>query len=355
MNLSLVGNPQINNLLQREAPLSHAYIVAGEPGSGRGLLAKLLAQKALCTSAQEMPCGHCTACKKIEDGIHPDVAVMANEDGKPLSVDQVRWIHTDCIVRPNEGKRKVYVIAQGDMLNNSGQNALLKVLEEPPSYGLFLLITGESGGMLQTIRSRCQTLRLVPVTLEESRTWLQARYPGGTNLQPERLEGYLGRATQIFGESTLSSEKKRQARQEKEENFQRVQGKQPLKAKGKTKGGNEEEANQELVDQEASKMVGILLQGDELSLLQQGISLEKLDKSQVPYFLDQVRFHLIQHRKQGNQVKIDQALTVVEQLSATIPYHVSFVTLMGWFVAEFYQKSTQIPDYQERKEYGGTS
>ena len=167
MNLStLAGNQRIKDRLSRrewDRGLSHAYIISGPAGSGRHALARRLAAAMLCTGGGERPCGTCPACLKTEKGIHPDFSVTAGpEAGKPITVDQVRALRSDAYIRPNEGERKVYLLEEADRMNPSAQNAMLKLLEEGPAYAAFLLIAGNTGGLLQTVRSRCEELALTP-------------------------------------------------------------------------------------------------------------------------------------------------------------------------------------------------
>ena len=167
MKLSaLDGNERIKDQLSRqeqERGLSHAYIISGPHGSGRHNLARQLTAAMLCTSREEKPCGHCGPCLKVNKGIHPDVAVVAGPgEGKPITVDQVRQLRTDAYIRPNEGERKVYLLEEADQMNPSAQNAMLKLLEEGPPYAVFLLLAGNPGGLLQTVRSRCEELALLP-------------------------------------------------------------------------------------------------------------------------------------------------------------------------------------------------
>ncbi len=182
MNLStLAGNQRIKDRLSRrewDRGLSHAYIISGPAGSGRHALARRLAAAMLCTGGGERPCGTCPACLKTEKGIHPDFSVTAGpEAGKPITVDQVRALRSDAYIRPNEGERKVYLLEEADRMNPSAQNAMLKLLEEGPAYAAFLLIAGNAGGLLQTVRSRCEELALTPVEGEERPA-----------LDPEQLE-----------------------------------------------------------------------------------------------------------------------------------------------------------------------
>lgn len=167
MDLSpLKGNERLKDQLSRQERgrgLSHAYIISGPAGSGRHTLARRLAAAMLCTASGEKPCGRCGPCLKVMKGIHPDVsAVTGPEEGKPITVDQVRLLRADAYILPNEGERKVYLLEGADRMNAPAQNAMLKLLEEGPPYAAFFLIAGNAGGLLQTVRSRCEELALTP-------------------------------------------------------------------------------------------------------------------------------------------------------------------------------------------------
>ena len=183
MELSaLAGNRRLKaQLSQQEGGrgLSHAYIIAGPAGSGRHTLGGLLAQAMVCTAPEhQRPCGRCPQCRKAQGGIHPDISWVAGAgEGKPISVDQVRALRSDAYIRPNEGERKVYILEGADRMNASAQNAMLKLLEEGPAYAAFLLLAENAGGVLETVRSRCETLTLDPVAPDECLSWLQARFP----------------------------------------------------------------------------------------------------------------------------------------------------------------------------------
>ena len=165
MDLSaLKGNERLKDQLVRQERgrgLSHAYILSGPAGSGRHTLAGQLAAAMLCTGSGEKPCGRCADCLKTAKGIHPDVSVITGpEAGKPIAVDQVRALRADAYIRPNEGIRKVYLLEGADRMNAPAQNAMLKLLEEGPPYAAFLLIAENAGGLLRTVRSRCEELVL---------------------------------------------------------------------------------------------------------------------------------------------------------------------------------------------------
>lgn len=143
-------------------PLSHAYLISGGSPDSRAALARRLTAAYLCQGTNP-PCGACRACRKVAAGAHPDVSLTAPPPGRQeIGVEQIRALRSSAYVRPNEGARKVYVIDPADAMNPSAQNALLKVLEEGPAYAAFLLLAGEPGRLLDTVRSRCEPLTLPP-------------------------------------------------------------------------------------------------------------------------------------------------------------------------------------------------
>ena len=147
------------------AALSHACLLLAQPDAGYAAAYKL-AQAMLCSAPEpaQRPCGRCRDCRKAEKGIHPDVitvARQADDKGKlkrEIYVDQIREIVADSVVLPNEAERKVYIIRDADTMNAAAQNALLKVLEEPPRFVSFILIAASPAALLVTVRSRCITL-----------------------------------------------------------------------------------------------------------------------------------------------------------------------------------------------------
>lgn len=143
-------------------PLSHAYIIAGGGPASRREYAMELAAAYLCEGAH-VPCGTCRHCVKVAKGIHPDLTVLIPAEGKrEIVADQARALRADAYIRPNEGERKVYLIDPAESMNPVAQNSLLKVLEDGPAYTAFLLLTDQPGQLLETIRSRCETLTLPP-------------------------------------------------------------------------------------------------------------------------------------------------------------------------------------------------
>lgn len=174
---ALAGNAPLKAQLSAQARgrgLSHAYLISGPAGSGRTTLARLLAAAMVC-SGGEAPCGTCAACKKALAGIHPDVITVGVD--KAISVGEARLLRSDAYIRPNEAPRKIYILKNAQDMNSSAQNALLKLLEEGPPYAAFLLLTDNPGRVLTTIRSRCESLSLSPVSPPEAEDYLLRRFP----------------------------------------------------------------------------------------------------------------------------------------------------------------------------------
>lgn len=158
----------------RTGQISQAYIFSGEPGTGKMDLAMAFAAALQCTDRQEEngrvePCGKCHSCLQMAGANHPDVITVTNAlVGAETKTDTVgvkaaRFIQKDVVIKPYEGPYKIYIIPDADKMNQQAQNALLKTLEEPPSYAILLLLSVSTAAFLPTVLSRCVTLRLQPV------------------------------------------------------------------------------------------------------------------------------------------------------------------------------------------------
>ena len=166
----------------------HALLLEGEVGSGRRTLAGIIARAAVCEGGTERPCGACDVCRK---SAHPDIAVYGEEGGS-LSVDTVRDLRAQAYVLPNEATYRVIILQNAHTMTPQAQNALLKILEEPPARVIFILTCENRSQMLPTIRSRCVCLAMQPVAYEEAASVLRARLP-------QAEEGALERAHSLFG------------------------------------------------------------------------------------------------------------------------------------------------------------
>ena len=160
---ALAGNAPLKRQLDLQTArrgLSHAYIISGPPGSGKRTLAGLLSAALVCSGREaEFPCLRCSGCRKAMAGIHPDIIRVRDEE-KDITVAQIRALRSDAYIRPNEAARKVYLLEEAQSMNQSAQNAMLKLLEEGPPYAAFLLLTENAAALLPTVRSRCETLTL---------------------------------------------------------------------------------------------------------------------------------------------------------------------------------------------------
>ena len=203
---SLLGNEELKKRLTadlRGGRLSHCYLLSGPAGSGKRTLARLLAAGMECTESNA-PCLSCPQCRKVLDGVHPDVVTVDDEEHKTVSVKLARQAREDLYVRPGEGKRKIYVFPRAQDLTPEAQNALLKALEEPPEYGAFLLLADRAEAMLQTVRSRCVELPLQPVSEAEALPLLREKFPEKDDAALRRAlrrgEGWIGRTLDVLRE-----------------------------------------------------------------------------------------------------------------------------------------------------------
>lgn len=204
---ALLGNDALKQRLSAalaKGQLSHAYLISGPEGAGKRTLARLLAAAMQCTGASK-PCCRCPQCRKVLDGMHPDVITVDEPEKKGVSVKLVREACADLYVRPNEGAKKIYMFPRAQELNPQGQNALLKCIEEPPAYGVFFLLTDNASRLLPTIRSRCVELRMTPLADALLLSALQKRLPDADaqtlHAAARRSGGYLGQALTLAQES----------------------------------------------------------------------------------------------------------------------------------------------------------
>lgn len=200
----LLGNARIKENLRRSfeaGRISHFYLISGPQGSGKKTLAKRIAAAAVCTDRAK-PCLRCSACRKAMADTHPDIITVTDPEHKNVAVKIVREYRADVYIQPNEADKKVYIFPQE--MGIEGQNALLKVLEEPPAYGVFLLLTDNPQKILPTVRSRCTLLQMESLPRDLLRSQLQSRFPQ-SNAEDihgtiERSGGYLGQAIALLEE-----------------------------------------------------------------------------------------------------------------------------------------------------------
>ena len=141
--------------------LSHAYIAASLSESVRDRTVRTLSAAAVCSASDNKPCGSCRDCRKAQDGVHPDIIHIRRETDdkgkvrKEIRVDQVRDMIGQAQIMSNEANGKAFVIHEAELMNENAQNALLKLLEEPPRGVVLVLSTATPSMLLETVRSRC--------------------------------------------------------------------------------------------------------------------------------------------------------------------------------------------------------
>lgn len=172
-----LGNKKLIARLSRDifaGKLSHAYIIEGGEGYGKRTLAKLICSAISCSS-DDRPCMRCISCDKIARDQSPDViSVEADKDRVQLGVDVIRRVREDAVFAPNDLPRKFYIVPRADTMNTQAQNALLKILEEPPPHVMFLLLCENADNLLPTIRSRAPILRVEALSDETVSDYLKA-------------------------------------------------------------------------------------------------------------------------------------------------------------------------------------
>lgn len=140
--------------------LAHELLFTGT--GEREALARFAAAAFECRAKEGRPCGICSACRKARQGIHPDIITVRDAAHKNTAVDVVRAARNDAYIRPNEGVCKVYLFPDCGLLTEQDQNVLLKIVEEGPTYAVFLFCAENPSTVLPTLRSRCVEIRLNP-------------------------------------------------------------------------------------------------------------------------------------------------------------------------------------------------
>lgn len=161
---NIIGHDEIIRHLKnamQSGKISHSYIFAGRPGSGKKLLASTYAMTLQCEAGGTEPCQKCDSCKKAIGKNHPDIITVTHEKPGTISIDEIRdqVIH-DVAIKPYCSPHKIYIVPDAEMMTAQAQNALLKTIEEPPEYAVIMLLTSNVDALLPTIQSRCVRLDL---------------------------------------------------------------------------------------------------------------------------------------------------------------------------------------------------
>ena len=205
----IIGQDIIVSHLQnalRTGGVSHAYILNGAKGSGRHMIARSFSAALLCDDPQEEngrlePCGECLSCIQAAAGSNPDILIPQREKENSVGVGDIRKMRADVQVRPYSAAHKVYILEDAEKMTPAAQNALLKTLEEPPSYAVLILLADGTSSFLPTILSRCVTLPLRPVSEKAVEECLIERFGADENrarLCARFSSGSIGRAALLL-------------------------------------------------------------------------------------------------------------------------------------------------------------
>ncbi len=205
---NFAGNQQVIQALSsavEEDRLPHAIILEGPEGCGKRTLAGILAAAAVCSGTPK-PCGACSHCVKAQAGSHPDIFVASGGTAaRSFHVETIRFLRSDAYIRPNEASHKVYLLFRAESMSEQAQNALLKILEEPPPHVIFILTCVSASALLSTIRSRARIFSLAPPSPEEALRVLRGKLPDVSEeslcAAVEEWGGNIGRILDSVGNS----------------------------------------------------------------------------------------------------------------------------------------------------------
>lgn len=219
MNWPLVGHEWAVDLLRSALAaqrLAHALLITGPAQVGKTTLARAVAAALNC-QGQDRPCGQCQSCRKVARGVHPDVRLVLPEASKSgrepvLKIDQIRELQREAALAPMEGRTKVFLLRDVDCANLPAANALLKTLEEPPAQVVLLLTSTRPHALLPTIVSRCQTIQLRPLPLDQVTQALQRQWgvePPQADLLARLSGGRIGWAVARSSDREIGEERQR--------------------------------------------------------------------------------------------------------------------------------------------------
>src|SRR5688500_12951417 len=210
-NWNLIGHEWAVDMLKKHVvngTTRHAYLFAGPPGLGRRSLALRFAQALNCRTPINagIPCGQCRDCKQIQATQYPDLSVVqADSEGGTLKVDQIRDARRALTLKPYVAKYRVALFLRFQQSNDNAANALLKTLEEAPSYAVLILTADNPEQLLPTIVSRCEVLRLRPLNIEAVQKELESRglEVGQAKLIAHILGGRFGYGLRLIENDSL--------------------------------------------------------------------------------------------------------------------------------------------------------
>ena len=194
----IVGHEQIKEHMQaaiRDKKPFHAYLFQGEEGVGKEALARTFAAGLQCQSeSADKPCKECVSCRQMESGNQPDVIWVTREKAS-LGVDEIReQLCNTMDIKPFSSPYKIYLVPEAEKMTEAAQNALLKTIEEPPEYGIDILMTSNISALLPTIQSRCLTMEFRPLSTVVVESYVKEHC---------QVPDYQARASAAFAQGNL--------------------------------------------------------------------------------------------------------------------------------------------------------
>lgn len=202
----LYGNENVFSIIENmlsHGRIPHAIMLDGAKGLGKRSVAEELAKAILCDNSHNY-CGVCRSCEVYDAGSHPDIKVIKpdNKSNTAISIDAIRELGKDAFIKPMMSKRKVYIIENAETMRNEAQNAFLKILEEPPQYVVFILLSESSSMLLDTIISRCTIFNLLPPPPSDALKVVRGKIPekdvGELESVLSLVDNNIGRALSIL-------------------------------------------------------------------------------------------------------------------------------------------------------------
>lgn len=194
----IVGHEQTKEHMQaaiRDKKPFHAYLFQGEEGVGKEALARTFAAGLQCQSeSADKPCKECVSCRQMESGNQPDVIWVTREKAS-LGVDEIReQLCNTMDIKPFSSPYKIYLVPEAEKMTEAAQNALLKTIEEPPEYGIVILMTSNISALLPTIQSRCLTMEFRPLSTAVVESYVKEHC---------QVPDYQARASAAFAQGNL--------------------------------------------------------------------------------------------------------------------------------------------------------
>ncbi|MBE6024158.1 MAG: DNA polymerase III subunit delta' [Cellulosilyticum sp.] len=210
----IIGNQDAKTYFKKavlDNQLSHSYIFEGPYGVGKNTFALELAKFILCENKEGIkPCNECRSCHMINAGTHPDV-IQVEKDNKVTKVETIREnIVREMDIKPYQSDYKIIIVKAADSMSIQGQNAMLKTIEEPPAYGIIILVCENLTSLLPTIKSRCIVVRFNPINKEQMRSYLTQKGINGIQREVyEKLsDGSIGVINDIMHDETYMEVRK---------------------------------------------------------------------------------------------------------------------------------------------------